>query len=153
MKFKSKEQIQSVIDEIAVSMGIKIFDIEVRSGKENYITIFIDKVGGVDLLTCEAFHRKIDSVLDELDPTYGQPYTLNVSSAGADRPFKTDEDFISHVGQKVEVKLKQSIKGKKFYEGILISYDGKVVTVKVDDKNTFTIELKNLAKMNEYIQL
>ena len=55
--------------------------------------------------------------------------------------------------KKVEVKLKQSIKGKKFYEGILISYDGKVVTVKVDDKNTFTIELKNLAKMNEYIQL
>ena len=153
MKFKSKEQIISTLDEIAVSMGIKIFDIEIRSGKENSITIFIDKIGGVDLLTCEAFHRSIDSILDELDPTYGQPYTLNVSSKGADRPFKSDEDFISHIGQKVEVKLKQSIKGKKFYEGVLISYDSKVVTLKVDDKNTFTIELKNLAKMNEFIEI
>ncbi|MBE5734569.1 MAG: hypothetical protein E7347_05945, partial [Clostridiales bacterium] len=84
-------------------------------------------------------------------PTFGKVSTLNVSSLGADRPFKTDEDFNSHIGERVEVKLVNSIKGKKFYDGILVSYDGKIITLKVDEKNTFTIDLKNTVKVNEYI--
>ena len=51
----------------------------------------------------------------------------------------------------MEVKLYASIRGKKFYDGILTGYDGKAVTLKVDDKTTFTIELKSIVKMNEYI--
>jgi ribosome maturation factor RimP len=93
----------------------------------------------------------IDAPLDELDPTFGAPYTLNVSSLGADRPFKTDADFLSHIGKRVEVKLINGIKGKKFYDGELASYDGKIITLKVDSKNTFTIDLKNTVKVNEYI--
>ena len=52
----------------------------------------------------------------------------------------------------VEVKLVKPIKGKKFYEGILVSYDGKIITLKVDEKTTFTIDLKNTVKVNEYIE-
>jgi ribosome maturation factor RimP len=53
----------------------------------------------------------------------------------------------------VEVKLYASIKGKKFYEGVLTSYDKdkKLITLKVDEKDTFTIELKSIVKINEYI--
>ena len=70
---------------------------------------------------------------------------------GIDRPFKTEKDFLSHIGQRVEVKLYASIRGKKFYDGILTSYDGNSITLKVDEKTTFTIELKNVVKVNEYI--
>ena len=153
MKVKSNQEILEFLSPIGANCGVTVEEVEFKQGKNPELTIYIDKDGGIDLDTCELFHRAIDEPLDELDPTYGQPYTLNVSSKGADRPFKSDEDFISHIGQKVEVKLKQSIKGKKFYEGVLISYDSKVVTLKVDDKNTFTIELKNLAKMNEFIEI
>ena len=51
----------------------------------------------------------------------------------------------------MEVKLYASIRGKKFYDGILTSYDGNSITLKVDEKTTFTIELKNVVKVNEYI--
>jgi ribosome maturation factor RimP len=72
---------------------------------------------------------------------------------GIDRPFKTDKDFLDHIGKMVEVKLYASIKGKKNYDGILTSYDKdkKVITLKVDQKDTFTIELKSIVKINEYI--
>ena len=113
--------------------------------------IFIDKDGGVDLNACELFHNAILEPIDEFDPTFGQAYRLNVSSLGIDRPFKTDKDFNSHIGKKVEVKLKESIRGKKFYDGVLVSYDGKQIALKVDEKNTFTIDLKNTVKVNEYI--
>lgn len=151
MKVKSNAEIAEFLSAIANPMGIRVFEVEFKQGKNPALTVYIDKDGGVDLDTCELFHRAIDEPIDELDPTFGQPYTLNVSSLGVDRPFKTDEDFNSHIGEMVEVKLINSIRGKKFYDGILTSYDGKNITLKVDDKTTFTIDLKNTVKVNEYI--
>ena len=129
MKVKSNAEIAEFLSKIAEPLGITVFDVEFKQGKNPEMTIFIDKDGGVDLDTCELFHRAIDGPLDELDPTFGEPYRLNVSSLGIDRPFKTDNDFNSHIGERVEVKLVNSIKGKKFYDGILLSYDGKIITL------------------------
>ena len=151
MKVKKIEEIFELCTKIAEPLGIRVVDIEFKQGKNPALTIFIDKDGGIDLDSCEIFHRAVDQPLDELDPTFGLPYTLNVSSPGVDRPFKTDDDFNRHIGQRVEVKLYNSIKGKKFYDGILESYDGKSIALKVDAKNTFTIELKNAVKVNEYV--
>ena len=151
MKVKSNQEILEFAQNIAKPLGIDLVEVEVKQGKNPELTFYIDKEGGVDLNTCELFHNAINEPLDELDPTFGMPYRLNVSSLGIDRPFKTDNDFISHIGQRVEVKLYSSIKGKKFYDGILMSYDKEKITLKVDEKNTFTIELKNIVKINEYI--
>ncbi len=151
MKVKSNAEIAEFCQNIATPLGVTIVDVEFKQGKNPSLTVFIDKEGGVDLDTCEAVHRAIDQPLDELDPTFGQPYTLNVSSPGADRPFKTERDFLSHVGQKVEVKLYNSIRGKKFLEGELTGYDGERITLKTDPKTTYTIELKNTVKVNEFI--
>ena len=151
MKVKSNAEILEFCQAIASPMGIRVAEVEFKQGKNPELTIFITKEGGVDLDTCELLHNAIDAPLDQLDPTFGQPYRLNVSSLGIDWPFKTDEDFISHISKRVEVRLRESIKGKKFYDGILMSYDKKAITLKVDDKTTFTIELKNIVKVNEYI--
>ena len=152
MKVKSNEEIKAVLQPVAEKIGVYIHDVEFKQGKNPELNIYIHKDGGVDLDTCELFHNSINEPLDLLDPTFGQAYTQNVSSRGIDWAFKTEEDFLSHVGKKVEIKLLNSIKGKKMYDGELLSYDGKAVTVKVDEKNTFTIDLKNLVKMNEYIE-
>ena len=151
MKVKSNSEILEFAQNIAKPLGIECVEVEFKKGKNPELTLYIDKEGGVDLNTCELFHNAINEPLDELDPTFGLPYRLNVSSLGIDRPFKTDNDFISHIGQRVEVKLYASIKGKKFYDGILMSYDKEKITLKVDEKNTFTIELKSIVKINEYI--
>ncbi len=151
MKVKSNEEIQVFCQNVATPLGVTVAEVEFKQGKNPELTIFIDKDGGIDLDTCELFHRAIDEPLDEFDPTFGQPYRLNVSSLGIDRPFKSEKDFNSHIGQRVEVKLNTSIKGKKFYDGILVDYDGKTIKLRVNDKDTFTIDLKNTIKVNEYI--
>ena len=151
MKVKSNQEILEFCQQIANKLDIRVVEVEFKQGKNPSLTIFIDKDGGVDLNSCEAFHREIYDPIDELDPTFGQPYTLNVSSLGADRPFKSDDDFNSHIGEMVEVRLVNSIRGKKFYDGVLTSYNGKQITLKVDEKTTFTIELNNCVKVNEYI--
>lgn len=145
------EEIKSLCDKYAAPLGLAVDSVEFKQGKNPALTVFIDKTGGVSLDDCEKLHNAIFEPLDELDPTFGAAYTLNVSSLGADRPFKTERDFLSHIGKKVEVKLYAAVKGKKFIEGELISYDGEHIVVKMDEKNTFSFDLKSVVKVNEYI--
>lgn len=151
MKVKSNLEIMEFCAPIAESVGVKLVEVEFKQGKNPALTLFIEKDGGVDLDACESFHRAVNDPLDELDPTFGQGYTLNVSSLGVDRPFKTEKDFLDNIGKRVEVKLYASIKGKKFYDGILTAFNKETITLKVDEKQTFTIDFKNIVKVNKYV--
>ncbi len=146
MKIKTIEEIQGGLQPIADEMGIEIVEIEFKQGREPALTVYIDTEGGVDLDTCEKFHRAIDPVLDELDPTFGAPYTLNVSSPGLDRPFKKERDFNKAMGQKVEIKLYAPLKGKKFFEATLVGYDGNCVEVE-EKGERLKLELTKIAKI------
>lgn len=146
MKIKTIEEIQTVLQPIADEMQIEIVEIEFKQGREPALTVYIDIDGGVDLDTCEKFHRAIDLVLDELDPTFGSPYTLNVSSPGLDRPFKTERDFNKAMGQKVEIKLYAPLKGKKFFEATLVGYDGNCIEVE-EKGERLKLELSKIAKI------
>ena len=151
MKVKSNDEILEFLTKIVSPLGVEVVEVEFKQGKNPELTVFIDKEGGVDLDTCELVHRAIDEPLDEFDPTFNLPYRLNVSSLGIDRPFKTEKDYLTHVGTRVEVKLYASIRGKKFYDGILLGYKDGTITLKVDEKTTFTIDTKSIVKINEYI--
>ena len=146
MKVKPIEEIQGALQPIADELGIEIVEVEFKQGKEPALTVYIDVEGGVDLDTCEKFHRAIDSVLDEVDPSFGAPYTLNVSSPGLDRPLKTDRDYRKCIGQKVEVKLFAPIKGKKFFEMTLKGHDESCVYLE-DNGEEIKLEKTRIAKI------
>lgn len=146
MKVKTVAEIQETLLPIAEEMQIEIVEVEFKQGRDPALTVYIDTETGVDLDTCEKFHRAIDPVLDELDPTFGAPYTLNVSSPGLDRPLKTERDFKKRMGEKVEVKLYAPLKGKKFFEAILVGYDGNCVELE-DKGERFKLELTKIAKI------
>lgn len=151
MKVKTVQEILEVLQPIADSMNIEIVEVEFKQGREPSLTVYIDIETGVDLNTCEAFHRAIDPVLDELDPTYGAPYTLNVSSPGVDRPLKTERDFQKCMGKKVEIKLFAPIKGKKFFEVVLVAKDENCITVE-ENGEQWKLELNRIAKINRAIE-
>lgn len=146
MKVKSVSEIEQALAPIAQEMGIEIVEVEFKQGREPALTVYIDTESGVDLDTCEKFHRAIDTVLDELDPTFGAPYTLNVSSPGLDRPLKTERDFKKCIGEKVEVKLFAPLKGKKFFEATLLSWDGNCVEL-TDGTEVWKLEISKIAKI------
>ena len=146
MKVKSIEEIQNALQPTADEQGVEIVEVEFKQGREPALTVYIDTENGVDLDTCEKFHRAIDLVLDELDPTFGAPYTLNVSSPGLDRPLKTDRDYQKCIGKKVEVKLFAPLKGKKFFELVLKGHDEACVYL--DDKGEeLKLEKAKIAKI------
>ena len=150
MEIKSLSEISDFLEKIALPMGIEIVDAD-WNGRENSLTVFIETENGVDLDTCERFHNAIMDPIDELDPTFGAPYTLNVSSPGLDRAFTTERDFERNTGKEVEIRLFAPIKGKKFIEGYMTAYDDNSITVKTD-KEELKISRNKIAKINKAIK-
>lgn len=152
---KIADAVTELVKPIVEGLGMELVEVLFAKTKEgDALTVFIDKEGGVSLNDCEAVHNAIDAPLDDLDPTDGKPYTLNVSSPGLDRPFKTDRDFAKHIGFKVETSLFAPIAGvgKKFV-ATLAAYDpqGGVVTLELDGKSV-AIDKKDIAIIREHIE-
>ena len=123
MNVKPIGEIIEYLTPVAEQVGVEIVEAN-WDRRTSTLTILIDAENGVDLNLCEAFHRAADGPLDELDPTFGAPYTLTCSSVGLDRPFKTQRDYDRHLGEKVEVHLYAPIGGGKYFEGELLSGGG-----------------------------
>ena len=140
MKVKPVADTVAFLAPIASEVGVEIVDAEWDMRTRSF-TIFIDAEGGVDLNLCEKFHRAIDAPLDEFDPSFGESYTLNCSSLGLDRPFKTARDFEKHLGEKIEVRLYAPLDGKKYYEGVLLSFSEGAFTIATESgEKTFQTE-------------
>ena len=151
MNVKPLSDIRAVLEEVAAPMGIEVVDVEFKQGRSPSLTVYIDTENGVDLDTCEKYHRAIDAPLDELDPTFGAAYTLNVSSPGLDRPLKTERDFSRAQGKKVEVKLYAPVRGKKYLEGVLSAYDANAVSITANEKGVteeYKLNRTQIAKIN-----
>ena len=113
--------------------GCELWDVEyVREAGIWYLRVYIDKAGGVDILDCENVSRKLSDLLDEADPIEGS-YTLEVSSAGAERPLKRPGDFEKFMGSPVAVKLYQARDGRKEFAGVLAGYENGDVRITVGD--------------------
>ncbi len=125
--------------------GCTLWDVEyVREAGTWYLRVLLDKEGGVDILDCEEISRKLSDALDELDPIE-ESYTLEVGSAGAERPLKRPGDFARFMGSPVLVKLYRAVEGRKEFPGVLTAYDeSDGVTVDVKGK-AFTFPMKDIA--------
>ena len=142
------DSVQALILPILDKMNIELVEVEFKKRGENdgSLTIYIDKEGGVSLDDCEAVHNAIDAPLDELDPTDGKPYTLNVSSPGLDRPFKTLRDYKKHLSEDIEISLYKPVEGVKKFEAKLEEVDYGFDYVKVSYKGkTIQLNIKEIA--------
>ena len=121
--------VTELVSPVADEMGIIVWDVEfVKEGSKKILRITIDSEEGIDINTCETFHRTIDPMLDEADPI-DESYYLEVTSPGIEREIKTDEHIEMCLGEKVELKLYAPKNGSKAYTGILqgLSDEGKVI--------------------------
>ncbi len=129
---------------IAREAGCSLWDVEyVREAGAWVLRVFIDKEPGVDIADCERVSRALSDRLDEVDPIEGS-YTLEVSSAGAERALKRPSDYEKFMGSPVLVKLYKAQNGRKEFPGVLRGYEDGAVTVEVG-KETLTFSKEQVA--------
>ena len=131
--------IDAINDEI-VARGCFIVDISVS--KDNDIILTIEKEEGtIDLDDCVSLSRYFETKFDR----EAEDYSLTVSSAGLDQPFKVYRQFLKAVGTKVEVLLK----GGKKMVATLEAADEESVTLKYVAKEA--VEGKKKKELVEHV--
>ena len=84
-----------------VARGLYIVDVSIS--KDNDIEVIIEKEEGVvELEDCVSMSRYFETCFDREK----EDYSLTMSSAGLDQPFKVLKQYLKAVGTKVEVQLK-----------------------------------------------
>ena len=127
----NKEQIIKAVETAVAERGC--FLVEVTVSKDNDIEIIIEKEEGVvDWEDCAA----IDKVMHEAFDQDVEDYSLTVSSAGLDRPFKVLRQYQKAIGSKVDVWMK----GGKKVKGVLEAASEEAITV---DGETISFDIIN----------
>lgn len=107
-----------------------LFLVDVDHNPHNHkLGIYIDGDQGIDIDACKNLSRHISEKLDELD--FGaEPYSLEVSSPGADKPLLVTRQYAKHVGRELDIKLKAQTQ----LEAKLESVNETGITVSLKDK-------------------
>ncbi len=136
---KVSDIIDAIGDEI-VARGCFFVDISVS--KDNDIVLTIESENGkIELDDCVSLSRFFETKFDR----EAEDYSLTVSSAGLDQPFKVAKQYTKAVGSKVEVLLKG---GKKMI-AVLEAADAESVTLKYSAKEA--VEGKKKKEIVEHV--
>ena len=138
------ETVTNLVTPILDENHFELVDVEfVKEGREDYLRIYIDKPGGINITDCETFSRAMNEILDR-EEFIDIPYIFEVSSPGLTRPLKKEKDYAKSIGKLIDIKLYKAVEGLKEYTGVLKEYDKDNITIEVDD-NLIKIERSNLA--------
>ena len=130
------ETVTELVKPILAEHNFYLYDMEfVKEGKSWYLRVYIDKDGGITLNDCATVSDQLSEALDNVEPDpIPQAYFLEVSSPGAERPLRNEEDYQRAVNDYIHVSLYQQIDGKKVYEGTLTKLTDKELTLDYLDK-------------------
>lgn len=119
-----KQLLTNTVEEAIAETDLYIVDIVVRP--DNNIVVELDSPSGVDIDSCIAVNRKIESVFDR----DVEDYELEVGSAGLTSPFKVKAQYDKNIGNDVEILTRD---GRKL-SGRLVETSDTGFTVEVPVK-------------------
>lgn len=138
---------EQLVYPILKELGMELVDIEyVKEGTNWFLRVYIDKEGGVDIEDCSKVSEILSKKLDEVDPI-PEAYFLEVSSPGAERPLKTEKDYLRAIGKAVHIETTEPIEGETVFEGILLTMDADAVVQTGKKEVSIPRQLINQARL------
>jgi ribosome maturation factor RimP len=117
---------------------IEIVTAVARPGRhETQFVVTVDREGGVDMITCERIAAKINVSLD----AFSDPYTLEVSSAGVNRPLVAPNDYERFSGKDVRIVTTLAIGNAKTHRGVLGGLRGTDVLLRTGKNNATELSI------------
>ena len=126
---------------------IEIVTAVARPGRhETPLAVTVDREGGVDMMTCERIAARINVSLD----AFTDPYTLEVSSAGVNRPLVRAGDYERFSGKNVRIVTTQPLNNAKTHRGMLAGLRGDDVILRTgkDEATELRIPLAAIKTAN-----
>ncbi len=118
-----------LLESTVTGLGYEFVDLEV-SQRGKSLRLFIDKQGGITVDDCAFVSNHLTRLMAvELDYDYDR---LEVSSPGLDRILRKEADFARFAGERVQVKLRVPLAGRKNYAGVLRGVKNGELQLEVD---------------------
>ena len=157
-------KIREAAQRVAVSLGLDVFDVEWKIGKERLLRVYIDRLPGpqnpddlgVSHNDCQQVSEQLSVILDVEELVPGPAYTLEISSPGLDRKLIKPSDYERFVGRLAKIWLTDPVNKQAFLEGRLAGYaDGmvKVTQRSKDQERQIEIPYAGIKKANLVVEL
>lgn len=115
-------------------MGYELVRVQVSGRERPVVQVMADRADGTAFTVedCEAISHALGAVLDVEDPIRAA-WTLEVSSAGIDRPLTRTRDWERHAGHVATVELSVPQDGRRRFRGVVLGADEATARLRLDD--------------------
>jgi ribosome maturation factor RimP len=154
------ERIRQAAERVARSLGLEVFDVEWKIGKQRLLQVYIDRLPGpanpgdlgVTHNDCERVSEQLSVILDVEDLVPGPSYVLEISSPGLDRKLIKPADYERFVGRLAKVWLNEPFENQKYLEGRLAGYVDGTVKLTLRDRE-IAVPYIGIKKANLVVEL
>jgi ribosome maturation factor RimP len=154
------EKVREAAERVAGSLGLEIFDVEWKVGKDRLLRVYIDRLPGpqnpeglgVTHKDCERVSEQLSVILDVEDLIPGPSYVLEVSSPGLDRKLIKPADYERFVGRLAKVWVTEPIENQNYLEGRLAGYADGMVKLSVREREV-AVPFSGIKKANLVVEL
>jgi ribosome maturation factor RimP len=123
-------------------MGYELVRVAVLGRDRLTVQIMADRADGsqITVADCEAISRALGAVLDVEDPI-PRAWSLEVSSAGIDRPLTRAKDWNRFAGHLARAETLAPVGGRRRFTGIALGADEAGARLRLDDGNEIVLPL------------
>ncbi|MEL6790013.1 MAG: ribosome maturation factor RimP [Pseudomonadota bacterium] len=113
----------TLITPILDELGFELVRLRLTGARTKTVQIMAERADStMSAEDCAQLSRRVSARFEEEDPI-ADPYVLEVSSPGIDRPLTREKDFIRWEGHLAKLELDRMIEGRKKFRGILAGMD------------------------------
>lgn len=121
-------------------MGFELVRVAVLGRERPTVQIMADRADGsqISVEDCQEISHDVSAAIDVDDPIPGA-WTLEVSSAGIDRPLTRVKDWNRFAGHQARVETFFPQNGRKRFIGIVMGADEDAARIRLDDGQEFVL--------------
>ena len=127
-------RIEDDIDAMLAAMGFDLVRLLLIGSEKPRLQLMAEPSNGDPMTVehCEEISRALSALLDVEDPIK-DAFTLEVSSAGLDRPLTRLADFERFTGFKAKAETRHLVDGRRRFSGIIAGVEGDQIVLRTED--------------------
>ncbi|SFB11686.1 ribosome maturation factor RimP [Poseidonocella pacifica] len=126
-------RLAEIVSPMIEALGFELVRIRLMSGKNAVLQIMAERPdGGIEVDDCGEISTAVSALLDVEDPI-SEPYALEVSSPGIDRPLTRLKDFEAWEGYETKIETHDLIDGRRRFKGNLAGVEGSEILIEIEE--------------------
>lgn len=140
-------RVAAAIGPTLVGLGYELVRVLILGRERPTVQVMADRADGSQITVedCERITHAVGAVLDVDDPLPGA-WTLEVSSAGIDRPLTRVKDWQRFAGHLARAEALVPIEGRRRFNGVILGADDTQARLRLEDGTEVALPLDGLRR-------